>query len=248
MPAVFDLLLILAAGLVGGTLIGAVSVGGVVILPILIGLAGMAPREAIQLTLAGFVATGLAALLRTDRRFVITSLPLLIAAVPGAIVGTIALAHLPPLLVVWLIAGLATTSTLFAMLPRRGAERSVHLAPAAAVSIGALTGFGSALTGSGGPLILTPLLTLLRVSIRPAIQIAQAVQFPIALTATLAQMGQTPLDPIRACLLAGSLIVGLFAGTALQGRVSTPWLKRATNIAVLLTIGLMLISTIGAKW
>lgn len=243
-----EALLIMLAGVVGGTLIGAVGVGGVIILPLLIGIGGMLPQNAIQLTLAGFVVTGIVALLRIKWRDLSASWPLLVAAVPGAIAGTIGVRYLPPILIVWMIAALAAISTIFAMLQPKRMDRDFALIPAVSVSIGLVTGFGSALTGSGGPLILAPILALMRVGIRQTIILAQVTQFPIALTATVTQIGYSPLNLAQAGLLAAALILGLFAGMTLQGRLPSIWLTRITHLAVLATVIIMLVSAHMTDW
>jgi uncharacterized membrane protein YfcA len=232
--------LIVFAGLLAGTLIGAVSIGGVIVLPLLIGFGNMAPEEAIQLSLAGFMATGLAAMLRGGKDLT-TSIPLLLAAVPGAVMGSIGVHYLPPVVIVWLIALLAIGSTAAGMLPRRSEGGSTaRLSPALGVALGIVTGAGSALTGSGGPLVLAPLLRLLHVEIRQTIRFAQAVQLPVAAAATLTHLGYVRLDVLKASLLATALVCGLLIGEAIQARAATACLVRLTNLAVILTVAAML--------
>ena len=52
--------------------------------------------------------------------------------------------------------------------------------------IGAITGFGSALTGTGGPVVLVPILVWCEMPILAAVGLSQAIQMPIALLATSA--------------------------------------------------------------
>lgn len=54
------------------------------------------------------------------------------------------------------------------------------------VVVGVFDGFGSALTGTSGPVILLPVLIGLRWDILDALGSAQSVQAPIALAATVA--------------------------------------------------------------
>lgn len=53
------------------------------------------------------------------------------------------------------------------------------------VVVGGITGFGSALTGTSGPVVSMPMLLLLRWPIRMSLGSAQAVQLPIASASTL---------------------------------------------------------------
>jgi uncharacterized membrane protein YfcA len=53
------------------------------------------------------------------------------------------------------------------------------------ILIGAGGGFGSSLTGTGGPVLLVPLLLVLGFMPLAAVGISQAIQFPIAVFATI---------------------------------------------------------------
>ena len=55
-----------------------------------------------------------------------------------------------------------------------------QLSPLQFMVIGFITGFGSAITGTGGPLILVPLIIFLGLPVLTAIGLSQAIQLPIA--------------------------------------------------------------------
>jgi uncharacterized membrane protein YfcA len=232
------LVLIGVVGLVAGILIGAVSVGGVIVLPALVGFAGLTLHEAIQLTFAGFLAAGLAALATAPQRTLRDDWPLLAATIPGAVFGTVLVHAVPAAVVLPFVVAAALGSLATGLLPSSRSETD-HLAVGVAVGLGTLTGFGSALSGTGGPLLMTPLLLMLRIDVHRAIRLAQIAQLPIALAATITHLSYAPLDPLRTAVIASAMVVGMMLGVALQGRVPALWLKRATMLAVLLATAAM---------
>ena len=60
--------------------------------------------------------------------------------------------------------------------------------------IGILVGFGSSLTGTGGPVLLVPLLLFLNLMPLTAVGISQAIQLPIAIFATFGFMLYGQID------------------------------------------------------
>ena len=52
------------------------------------------------------------------------------------------------------------------------------------LQIGAVVGFGSALTGTGGPVLLVPILVFMRAPSLTAIGVSQVVQIPVVIFST----------------------------------------------------------------
>ena len=102
--------------------------------------------------------------------------------------------------------------------------------------IGAVTGFGSALSGTGGPLILIPILMWLDVPVLTAIGLSQAIQLPIALLATAGNFFSGNLDPTLGLLLAAGLAIGTFVGARIAHAVPRKALRRAVAM-VLVIVG-----------
>src|SRR5690606_27702394 len=67
--------------------------------------------------------------------------------------------------------------------------------------VGAFTGVTSALTGTGGPLVLMPILVSLEVPLLAALGLAQAIQLPIAVLATAGNVAVGALDVATGALL-----------------------------------------------
>jgi uncharacterized protein len=108
------------------------------------------------------------------------------------------------------------------------------------VILGASVGFGSAMTGTGGPLLLVPLLVWLRVPILATIGLSQAIQLPIAALATAGNLMAGQLDLMLGLTLGAALTVGSLAGARLAHVVSTVVLTRFVGV-LMLAVGVMII-------
>lgn len=229
--------LILAAGL----LIGMTGIGGVLVVPALTDAAGVPLDRAIAAAMAGFLLTGIASLgLRRNR----SASPsgglwtLNVAALCGAVLGAAAVAVVPAAAIRLLIGAIAIVSGVHALASRTPAhERNGELGRPTLAAIGGVVGCGSALSGTGGPVMLLPLLMFLGVPVRTGIAMAQVIQLPIALSATGVNFAQGRLDLGLAGLVGALLVAGSLAGFWLATRVGTGALKRAVALG-LVALGL----------
>ena len=100
------------------------------------------------------------------------------------------------------------------------------------VVLGMVTGIGSAITGTGGPVILLPLLLIAGTEPRSAVGLAQSVQVPIGLFATAGNVVFSQVPFGFASLLAAFTIVGVAAGAL--------YVHRSTLRTYRLAIGILL--------
>jgi len=174
-------------GLVSGISIGCIGIGGVILVPALVQIGGIPIHTAIASAMAGYILTGLigtAVFLKKGTLDWPSARLLWIGAMPAAILGAIAAKAAPPFLLE-LIVALLTTFTGLQSLARRRAPLDEQtskfvLSKSTGITVGAVTGFLSALTGTGGPVVLVPVLLWLEVPVLIAIGLAQAIQLPIA--------------------------------------------------------------------
>lgn len=234
-----ELLLTALATVLIGALIGAIGVGGVLLAPVLALVAGLGVQQAIGTAMLGFVVPGVVALLtegRPKHQGGQSIGGLLIATVPGAVAGTMALGHLPQraaLLVLAAALGFSGARLLLEhkFLPTHsGGDRPAK----AGAMTGLMVGFLSALTGTSGPLVLTPLLLARGVPVTEAIVMGQLVQLPIAASATLANLHAGTVQLVTGLAIGALMLPGALLGARLRTVIPQPLLARL--------VGLMLIA------
>ena len=107
------------------------------------------------------------------------------------------------------------------------------------VIIGFVCGFGSAITGTGGPLILVPILIYLGLPALIAVGLSQVVQVPIAAFASLGNWYTGNLNAELALIIAAIMVLGVFVGATLIHRLPTePLRKLIAWFLVLVGIGI----------
>jgi uncharacterized membrane protein YfcA len=207
-------------GLLAGLLIGAIGIGGVILVPALAYLGSVPIQAAIGAAMMGFVPTGaVGAFVYARHGSIRWSLALWIClgALPGALLGAWLGGIVDPRLLEAGIALLVLLAGANALLGRPEPESAgPGLGPAALLAIGAVTGLVSAMTGTGGPVTLMPILLWLGMPVLASVGLAQAAQLPIALTATLGYLALGTLD-LGLGLLLGLTVAG---GTALGARLA----------------------------
>ena len=226
-----DLITVIAIGLLTGGLVGTIGVGGILLSPLLALVAGVDLQQAMAVASASFLATGIAGTAAYARKRSIDwrmlcwlSLGLAPAAIAGARVNQVAGTTWLSLVLAMLIAG----AGVHALLPgtRRSTLEHVTLAPPSLILIGGAVGFGSALTGTGGPVLLLPILMPLGVPVLAAIGVSQVVQLPIAVAATLTHGLVGELDVQLAVWLGVIQVVGVVVGAALAHRLPAERLRK----------------------
>ena len=239
MLTVASTLTVLAAVLLAGALIGASGIGGVLLVPVLTKLGAVSLPEAIAASSLGFALPALVALgpLRRQRELVRSCVPLLLAALPGAAAGALVVRWLPAtvlMLGVTLLLLFAGWRGLRSTGP--GAEPVEPPGTNTLLALGALVGFGSALTGTGGPVLVIPLLILMRQPVLFAVVAGQAIQFPVALTSTAVHVVEGRLDLRLGAICGLLMLIGSIAGQRAAAGLNVRQLQRLVSI-LLLTVG-----------
>jgi uncharacterized protein len=235
---------ILLLALVSGALIGCIGIGGVLLVPVL-SLLDVPVHRAVAAGMVGFIASGAIATWHYARQGSIdwpSAAWLCLGAAPAAFLGA-ALGNRASGMVLTALIGITVSFAGVRALGRdRGGEsvRRPPLTPPALALIGAAVGVASAVTGTGGPVLLVPALLWLELPILTAIGLSQAIQLPIALTATVANIVYGGVDWELAELLGAGIVVGSWAGAHLAHAVPVPVLTRLAGI-VLLLVGATLI-------
>lgn len=242
--------LLVAIGLGVGLAIGCTGVGGVLLVPLLTYGLGMGVQGAIAVALWSYLWSGLVAVLLYARHASIDwrmASWACLAAIPGAFLGARATALLPGAALEALIALLLAGSGLQALRPRPMAMPAARrLGRSGLLTLGGMTGFAAALVGGGGAFIVVPLLAALGQPTLIAIGLGQAIQIPIAATASLANLAAGRIDLLRGSLLAAALAAGIAIGAPLAHALPQRQLRRVLALAML-AAGVTMLARLGAE-
>lgn len=248
-----DLPALLLLALVGA-LIGAVGIGGFLVVPVLVFVQGRPLREAVIAAVVAFVGAGvvsLAVVLRQPHDVHRSLRTFLAACVPGALAGALLLRVVDVRVIGLLITGavgVAGAAQLFGwpQVDSNSSDTRAGVSKRVATTIeGVITGLASTLTGTSGPLVAMPLLAFSGVPIRERIRAGQVAQLPIALTAALVLVTAGVIAWNVALTSALALAIGVLAGMRVTPRVSPAILARAAALLMLATAAAMLVSTFG---
>jgi len=241
--------LLVVAFIVGG-LVGCTGVGGVMIVPAMTFLIGIEPHAAIAAALFSYIFSGITTTAVHARRksiqwpvvFLVWS-----CTAPAALAGAFLVWAVPG---TFLLAGIGVLTLVAAgraLIPSSEGEQFREITPGRLGLFGAIAGFGSSLTGTGGPIIMIPLLVWARVSPLPLLGLAQSLQVPIAILATIANLIVGEVNFALGAVNAVGLIFGVIAGTRLAYRLPVATLRQLIAW-VLILLGLFMIGQIAYEW
>jgi uncharacterized protein len=235
---------IAALGLLAGFLIGAAGIGGVILVPSLVYLAGTPILAAISGATLSYILTGLiGTLLYAKAKLIRWEMAgwLFAGAMPAALAGAFA-AHFAPGTLLQLVIGLlACISGVHTFFSGEGSEETaVHPVSNAVLAVaGAITGFASALTGTGGPLVLVPILLWLGCPVLVAIGLSQVIQLPVSLAATAGNFYSGNLDPRLGGILALGMPLGIWLGSMVARALPRTVLRRGVSL-LLIAVSILL--------
>jgi hypothetical protein len=110
-------------------------------------------------------------------------------------------------------------------------------APAGLAVVGGITGFGSALSGTGGPLVLIPILVWMKLPLLTAVGLSQVIQLPVAALASVGNFQLGEVDVGASLAIAVLLVLGVMVGARLAHRLPASLLKRIVA-TVLIAVGI----------
>ena len=238
-----EILGLASVGLVAGTLIGCVGIGGVVIVPALVLLNGISAHTAIASTMMAYLLSGALAAVTVwrERDIQVSSLGWLwLGAIPSALAGALLAPQLPSNWIEMGVAALMLASGAHTLCQAKDTPNARRLGAPANTVLGAITGAGSALTGTGGPLILVPALLWLAAPTLTAVRFGQSIQLPIASVATLGNWFQGTLDLAIGFVLMASVGMGTALGLRLSARIRQELLRRILAVALVALALLMM--------
>lgn len=242
-----ELLWIAVLGATSGLMIGCIGVGGVILVPALVYVAGIPiqiviPAAMMAYILSGLVATAVFAHNRSIRWGMATWL--CVGATPTAFAGAWAVSVVNPRLLevcLGLLTFLSGVNALWTQNMPDGPETG--LSNKGLLAVGAVTGFLSSVSGTGGPLVMVPIVISMSVPVLVAVGLSQVIQLPVAIAATVGSVLYGELDLVLAGVLGASLTVGSWYGARLAHVVPRATLRRIVS-AVLVVVGTFILGNV----
>lgn len=231
-------------------MIGCVGIGGVILVPILAYVGGVAIHTAIAAAMFAFLISGVTGTVLYARNRSIRwdmAAWLWAGAMPAALAGALAASTLPKTSLELCLGLLAGITGLHSLKERADPEQDAGRRPARSpvlIAIGAVTGFLSALTGTGGPLVLIPILMWCRVPVLMAIGLSQAIQLPIGTLATGGNLYTGSLDLVMGCALGAGISLGTIGGGKIAHKLPRALLKRIVSILLIVVGSLILLKLV----
>jgi uncharacterized protein len=227
----------LVAALVVGILIGCVGIGGVLLTPALVYVGGLGFHLAAATSMWAFLFAGAAGTSIYSRRGSVDwrlTAWLGAGVVPTAFAGAWANAALPEGVLMALLATLMVVTGADALLRGQVVEQEVHRFGATALlAVGAFVGFGSALTGTGGAVLLVPILLLLRAPVLASVGAAQAVALPVVVFSTAGYVLYGSVDFVLGTAVGLVAALGVVVGARIAHAARAAVLRRVVATALL---------------
>ena len=225
-------------------MIGALGVGGVLLAPFLFYGLNFDLHEATAISSWSFLFTGIVGTIAYWRMGSIAWDVvgwLSIGIIPGAVLGARLNVALPNAILIPALAALIMASGLYTLVSRPKGKRAVSsLARGLLVLLGLLTGFASALTGTGGPVVLVPVLMFMNVHALAAIAVSQVVQVPIAASAAIGFDLFGEIDLTLGTMLGIVQSVGVVIGARIAHTLKPDQLRKIVAIALVIVAIIMI--------
>jgi uncharacterized membrane protein YfcA len=249
------MVVIIGLSLVSGLLIGCIGIGGVLLVPCL-SLAGIDVREAIGASMFSFIFSGAIGVWLYARHGSIewrSAAWLAAGAAPGAFFGSVLAAHTSEEILLALVGATVAFAgwRTLRQRPSGPEHRAIRPQPLLLAGVAIAVGIGSALTGTGGPVLLVPLLMWRGTPVLTSVGLSQAIQVPIALMASFGNFWTGSLDLRLGALLSIGIALGSAAGARVAHAVPSVFLARVVAIALVLVGALVLVRsghTLARTW
>ena len=236
-----------AIAIVVGFFIGAVGVGGILLVPVLALLGGLDIHRATATALFSFIFTGVLGTWLFQKRGSIDwkmTAPVCAGAVVFSYLGALVNSKVDAHALALIIAALIIFAGTYVLLPKRMGAQQLDGKSAAQqlllLGVGAASGFGSGLSGAGGPLFSVPIMLVLGFAPLPAIGASQMLQIISAASGTVGNLQYGSVDFQTATWITVFELVGVVAGTRAAHAVSVTVLRRmAAGLCVV--VGLLML-------
>jgi len=244
-----ELLMLIPVALGVGWLIGALGIGGVLLIPALMMIGGLEEHTAMATALFSFFFTGLAGTWLFQRRGSIdwaATVPVCVAALLFSFSGAWVNARTHAGVLTVVLAAIMIFAGLYAAYSRHrprdamSSRRRFGGVPLLA-AVGVIAGFGSGFTGVGGPALSVPLMLLGGYPPLAAVGSGQVLQVAAALSGTIGNLKYGTIDIKLASLISVVEVSGVFLGVRFAHRAREPLMKRLVAALCVIVGSLLLL-------
>jgi uncharacterized membrane protein YfcA len=242
-----ELMGIAVLGATSGLMIGCIGIGGVILVPALVFLDGISIKIGIPAAMFAFILSGLVASFVFARNKSIhwgMAAWLCAGATPTAFAGAWAVSVVSPRVLEAGLGLLTLLSGINALRTRHINELDCHPETnTKLLGVGAVTGFLSSVSGTGGPVVLVPILIAMKLPVLTAVGLSQTIQLPVAIAATSGNVIYGELDFALGGILAATLTMGSWYGAKLAHALPRAALRQIVSV-VLVGIGLFILGNL----
>ena len=240
--------LLAAIALAVGFFIGAVGVGGILLIPALVLLGGLDIHQATATALFSFLFTGLLGTWLFQRRGSIDwkmTVPVCAGAVVFSYLGAMVNSMVEARMLALIIALTIVFAGAYILLPTRWGGAHPRDGKSAAQQlllfvVGAASGFGSGISGAGGPLFSVPMMLVLSFVPLATIGTSQVLQIIAAASGTVGNLQYGSVDFLTAAWVTLFELAGVVLGARAAHAVRATALRRmAAGLCVL--VGLFML-------
>lgn len=229
------MLLLLAISLIVGISIGAVGIGGILLIPALAAFGGLEVHTAMATALFTFFFTGISGAILFQRRGSIRwdlTVPVCIGATAFGFLGAWANSRLNAPQLTLVLAAVIVMAGMYTLRPHSSERRPLlddrpRGQLALLTAIGGFVGFGSGLTGVGGPAISVPVMVMFGFAPLATIGVSQVVQIVASLSGSAANLHYGTIDYGIAVPVTVAQLIGVPLGVRIVHAVSPKPLRRS---------------------
>ena len=232
-----------------GILIGACGIGGVLLVSFLALSGALGIHQAAATSLFSFFFTGLLGTWLFQRKGTIAwrlAIPVCAGATLASYAGTAVAAAMDARLLSVVVGGIIVAAGVNVLVPRPAplaAEPRLAHGQLSLLAVGAASGFGSGLSGAGGPVFSVPIMITLRHSALAAVGIGQVLQVVAATAGSVGNLERDLIDWRLAVWIAGFQLVGVIFGVRLAHAVNEKWIKMLAGALCVLAGGMLALRT-----
>lgn len=230
--------------LIVGALIGTVGVGGILLIPALNVFADLTTHMSMGTALFSFIFTGILGTFLYHRRGSIdwgVTIPLCMGSLCFGYFGALVNANAPVAILNILLSAIIIFAGVYALLPQKktliSSAQSKKTQRLYLLFIGAAVGFGSGLTGVGGPVLSVPIMVAAGFHPLTSIAASQVVQITAAFSGSIGNLSHGFIDFSVAWWITAIELIGVTLGVSLAHRSSTLTLKKIVSL-VCIVVGL----------